>query len=176
MKRVKASTIATLASAILALPAIALGADKNPDADFFKHAAEAGIAEVEAGKLAQDKGSSQAVKDFGAMMVKDHTAAADKLESIAAAENVDLPSTSSVKDMATKAKLEVLTGDTFDKSYIKGQVAAHRQAVALFRKEAASGQDAQAKAFAAATLPTLKAHLKKIDGIAVDAGVTSKAK
>jgi putative membrane protein len=176
MKRVKASTIATLVSSVLILPAIAVGADKNPDADFFKHAAEAGIAEIEAGKLAQDKGSSTAVKDFGAMMVKDHTAAADKLKSVAAAENVDLPMTSSVKDMATKAKLEVLSGDTFDKSYIKGQVSAHRQAVALFRKEAASGQDAQAKAFAAATLPTLKAHLKKIDGIAADAGVTSKAK
>jgi putative membrane protein len=176
MNRFKVSTLATIAASLFAVPVISPAADKNPDADFFKHAAEAGIAEVEAGKLAQDKGSSPAVKDFGAMMVKDHTAAADKLKSIAAAENVDLPSTSSVKDMATKAKLEVLTGDTFDKSYIKGQVTAHRQAVALFRKEAASGQDAQAKAFAAATLPTLKAHLKKIDGIAADAGVTSKAK
>jgi putative membrane protein len=176
MNRVKASTIATVASSILALPVIALGADKNPDADFFKHAAEAGIAEVEAGKLAQDKGSSQAVKDFGAMMVTDHSAANDKLKSIATAENVDLPSSSSVKDMATKAKLEVLSGDTFDKSYIKSQVTAHRQAVALFRKEAASGQDSQAKAFAAATLPALKGHLKKIDGIAAEAGVTSKAK
>jgi putative membrane protein len=77
--------------------------------------------------------------------------------------------------MAAKAKLEVLSGDSFDKSYIKSQVAAHRQAVALFRKEAASGQDAQAKAFAAATLPTLKSHLQKIDGIATEAGVTTKS-
>lgn len=174
MNRAQASTIATLASTILALPLIALGAEKNPDADFFKHAAEANIAEVEAGKLAQDKGNSQAVKDFGAMMVKDHSAATDKLKSIAAGENVDLPGSSGVKNMASKAKLQVLTGDSFDKSYIKNQVAAHRQAVALFRKEAASGRDAQAKAFAAATLPTLKAHQKQIDQIAAGAGVTMK--
>ena len=173
MNRATASIIATLASTILAVPVLALAADKNPDADFFKRAAQAGIAEVEAGKLAQDKGSSQAVKDFGAMMVRDHTAANDKLKSIASSENVDLPSSSGVKNMASKAKLEVLTGDAFDKAYIKNQVAAHRQAVALFRKEAASGQDPQAKAFAAATLPTLKAHLKKIDEIAAHAGVTS---
>jgi putative membrane protein len=175
MNRAKVSTTATIAT-ILAMPMIALAADKSPDADFFKHAAEAGIAEVEAGQLAEQKGSSQAVKDFGAMMVKDHTAANDKLKSIAASENVDLPGKPGVKDMAAKAKLEVLSGDAFDKAYIKNQVGAHQQAVALFRKEAASGQDAQAKAFATATLPTLKSHLKKIDEIAAEAGVTTKSK
>jgi putative membrane protein len=161
---------------IVAVPVIAWGADKNPDADFFKHAAEGGISEVDAGTLAQSKGSSQAVKDFGAMMVKDHTDANAKLKSIASAESVDLPTSSSAKQMASKAKLEVLTGDTFDKSYIKSQVAAHQQTVALFQKEIASGSDAQAKAFATETLPTLKAHLKKIRQIAAEAGVETTKK
>jgi putative membrane protein len=176
MNRAKVSITATLAATILAIPMMALGADKSPDGDFFKHAAEAGIAEVEAGQLAQQKGSSQAVKDFGAMMVKDHSAANDKLKSIAASENVDLPSKPGMKDVAAKVKLEAVSGDAFDKAYIKNQIAAHQQAVALFRKEAASGQDAQAKAFAASTLPTLRSHLKKIDEIAAQAGVTTKSK
>ena len=176
MNRPTASLINMLASTLLAVPVLGLAADKNPDADFFKQAAQAGIAEVEAGQLAQEKGSSEAVKDFGAMMVKDHTAANDKLKSIATGENVDVPSSAGMKDMAAKAKLKIMSGDSFDKAYIKSQVTAHRQAVALFRKEAASGQDAQAKAFAASTLPTLKAHLKKIDGIAAQAGVTVKSK
>jgi len=158
----------------LVVPLLAFGADKSPDGAFFKHAAEGGIAEVEAGQLAQDKGGSQAVKDFGAMMVKDHSAANDKLKAVAAAENITLPTSSSVSQMASKAKLEVLTGDTFDKSYIKGQVKAHEQTVALFKKEIASGTDAQAKAFATDTLPTLRAHLKKIRQIATDAGVAVK--
>jgi putative membrane protein len=170
MKRLDAVTL--VSALMLSLPVISMAAD-NPDAAFFKHAAEGGIAEVEAGTLAQSKGSSQAVKDFGAMMVKDHTAANDKLKSIAAGESVDLPTTSSVKQMASKAKLEVLTGDTFDKSYIKGQIAAHQQTVALFKKEIASGSDPQAKAFATETLPTVRAHLKKIQGIAAAAGVTA---
>jgi putative membrane protein len=76
--------------------------------------------------------------------------------------------------MATKAKLEVLTGDTFDKSYIKGQIAAHQQTAALFRKEIASGTDSRAQAFARETLPTVQAHLKKIRQIAAEAGVTAK--
>jgi putative membrane protein len=159
-----------LALLILAAPIIAMA--DSPDASFYKKAAEGGIAEVEAGNLAQSKGNSPKVKDFGAMMVKDHSAANEKLKTLAATKDVTLPTSSSVGQMATKAKLEVLTGDTFDKSYIKGQVQAHQDTVGLFRKEIASGQDPDAQAFAKATLPTVRSHLKAINAIAADAGVT----
>jgi putative membrane protein len=107
-------------------------------------------------------------------MVKDHTAANEKLQSVAAAESMKLPTTSSAMQMASKAKLEVLSGDTFDKSYIKGQITAHEQTAALFKKEITSGTDAQAQAFAKETLPTVQAHLKKIRAIADKAGITEK--
>jgi putative membrane protein len=158
---------------ILSAPVWALAAS-NPDESFFKHAAEGGMAEVEDGMLAQDKGNSQAVKDFGAMMVKDHSAANDKLQSLAASESVKLPESASITQGAEHDKLKVLSGDTFDKSYIKGQIKAHQQTVALFKKEIASGQDAGAKEFATATLPTIQAHLKSIRQIAATEGVTSK--
>lgn len=162
-----------IAALMLAAPLAAFAAS-NPDAAFYKNAAEAGISEVAAGKLAQDKASSQKVKDFGAMMVSDHSAAGEKLKTLAASKDVTLPSSSSVGQMATKAKLDVLSGETFDKSYIKSQLKAHRQAVALFKKESASGQDPDAKAFATATLPTLRSHLKAVTTLASDAGVSTK--
>jgi putative membrane protein len=162
-----------LALLILTAPLVAAAADV-PDASFYKKAAEGGLFEVDAGNLAQQKGNSQAVKDFGGMMVTDHSAANDKLKALAASKNISLPTSSSVGQMATKTKLDVLSGDTFDKSYIKSQVKAHRQTIALFRKEIASGQDADAKAFATATLPTLRTHLKKINSIAADGGVSFK--
>ncbi len=158
----------------MALPVLAWGADKSPDHDFFKRAAEGGIAEVEAGNLAQSKGGSQAVRDFGAMMVKDHTDANAKLKSVAAGAGEDLPSSPSPMQMASKTKLEVLTGETFDKAYIKNQVTAHEQTVSLFKKEIASGADPQAKAFAKETLPAVQAHLKKIRDIAAQAGVETR--
>jgi putative membrane protein len=160
-------------SILLAAAPLAVLAD-SPDASFYKHAAEGGISEVEAGNLASTKGNSQAVKDFGAMMVKDHSAANDKLKSIASGKGVDLPTSASMSQMATKAKLDVLSGETFDKSYIKSQVKAHRETIALFKKEAATGQDADAKAFATSTLPTLRTHMKEITKIAADAGVSTK--
>jgi putative membrane protein len=166
MKRLVA--VIALASPLLAY------ADSNPDASFYKNAAEGGLFEVDAGNLAASKASSPQVKDFAAMMVKDHSAANDKLKSIAAAKSINLPSSAGVGQMATKAKLDVLSGETFDKSYIKSQIKAHRETVMLFKKEIASGQDADAKAFASATLPTLQSHLKAIDKIATAEGVSTK--
>jgi putative membrane protein len=162
-----------LAFLILGLPLAAFAADANPDASFFKHAAEGGLFEVDAGNLAQQKSNNQQVKDFGAMMVKDHSAANQKLQSIAASKNITLPSSASVGQMATKTKLDVLSGETFDKSYIKSQINAHEQTIALFKKEIAAGQDPDAKAFATDTLPTVRAHLKAIRSIAAANSVSA---
>jgi putative membrane protein len=164
---------ALIASTLFVLPLAAFGAS-DPDASFYKHAAEGGISEVELGTLAQGKAKSQEVKDFAAMMVKDHSAADDKLKAIADSKVVALPNGASLAGIATKAKLEVLSGDTFDKSYIKSQLEAHRQAIALFKKEASTGQDPEAKAFASETLPTLQKHMRAIRSVAASAGITGK--
>ncbi len=167
MKRILAMLVV---AAPLAAAALAFGADSNPDASFYKNAAEGGLFEVKAGNQAEQKANSQKVKDFGAMMVKDHTAANAKLGSIAASNNITLPTSPSVGQMATLTKLDVLTGDAYDKSYMLGQIKAHEETVELFKKEIASGQDANAKAFAAATLPTVEHHLKAARTIASAAG------
>jgi Domain of unknown function (DUF4142) len=82
----------------LAWPLSVLAAD-NPDMSFYRKAAEGGIAEVELGKLAQEKSSTQSVKDFGAMMVKDHSAANRKLQTVAYSKAIKLPTSTSVGQM-----------------------------------------------------------------------------
>jgi len=119
------------------------------------------MAEVELGKLAQEKGSSQSVKDFGAMMVKDHSAANEKLESLAASKNITLPTGPSAASKAEHAKLEALSGAAFDQAYIKAMVKGHEQTAELLKKEMSSGQDEDAKAFAQSILPTVESHLKE---------------
>ena len=157
--------------ALALLATIPSWAAESPDAAFYKNAAEGGFAEVDLGKLAQQKASVQSVKDFGALMVSDHAAANDKLKSIAAAKGQSLPSGPSMGQMATEARLEALSGAAFDKSYIRGMVRDHEEDVKEFEKEVASGQDPDARAFAKATLPTLQVHLKKIQDIAKSQGV-----
>jgi putative membrane protein len=161
---------ATLFALLCSLPLVALAAD-NPDESFYKKAAEAGMAEVEQGHMAQEKGTSQAVKDFGAMMVKDHTMANNKLKTIAVAKNIKLPDGPGMMNKAKEKKADLKSGESFDKDYIKGQIKAHEDTVALLQKEIDSGTDAEAQAFAKETLPKVKAHLDKINQIAASAGV-----
>jgi putative membrane protein len=143
----------------------------SPDSSFFKSAAEGGMSEVELGQLAQQKASNPAVKDFGAMMVKDHTAANDKLKALAASKQVSLPSSPSVMQKASKTKLNMLSGDSFDKSYVKGMIDDHKDDIKEFQKEVSDGKDPEAQAFAVATLPMLQRHLQKIQAIATAAGI-----
>jgi putative membrane protein len=133
------------------------------DASFVKQAAEGGMIEVAKGKLAAQKGSHDAVKQFGQKMVDDHTKAGDELKSIASGKNISLPSDTPKPPMqAVLTKLEKLEGAAFDRAYVDDQIRDHEKTIALFAREAKSGKDAELKAFAEKTLPTLKEHLSMV--------------
>lgn len=129
------------------------------------------MAEVELAKLAQEKGKTQEIKDFAAMMVKDHTAANNKLKQLAAANDVTLPDDTTLMQKATKKKLEVQAANDFDESYIRQQIKAHEDTAALLKKEMSGGDDVDAKRFAHEILPTVEAHLAHISRIAADRGI-----
>ena len=109
----------------------------SPDSSFLKNAAEGGMAEVELGQLAEQKALNPAVKDFGAMMIKDHTAANQKLKALAASEQVSLPDSPSMMQKASKAKLSMLSGDSFDKAYVQAMIDDHKDDIKDFQKEIA---------------------------------------
>lgn len=152
-----------LAVALLAAPAVY--AAESADAAFYKEAAAGGMAEVELGKVAQSKGSSEGVRSFGAQMVTDHTAANMKLKAAAAKSDVKLPTDTDAAHKATKKKLEGLSGAEFDTAYIQSQVMDHQKTVALLEREIASGTDANAKTWAQESLPVVKMHLSMIQGM-----------
>jgi putative membrane protein len=145
----------------LLIPQLALAANGSPDSSFYRSLAEGGMAEVDLGKLASNKAADPSVKDFGAMMVKDHSAANQELKSLAASKNVSLPDGPGVAAQAKKAKLEALSGSTFDKSYL-----ANQSTVTLLQTEISSGKDPDAKAFAQKVLPTVQSHLSAAEKIA----------
>jgi putative membrane protein len=126
---------------------------------FMMRAAESGMAEVEAGKLAAAKAQNAEVKQFGQQMVADHTRANNELKALSGKKNVTLPTDLDPAHKAMAAKLNGLSGAEFDKEYMRGQVEDHERTVALFQAQADNGTDAEAKAFAAKTLPNLKMHL-----------------
>ena len=130
------------------------------DQMFASEAAIAGMAEVELGKMAMTQGSNARVKSFGMMMVTDHTKAGDELKSIAKAKGMTLPTTLDAMHQATRDKLAKLSGAAFDRAYIDAMVTGHQTVATKVMTEANSGADAQLKAFAGKTLPTVQSHLK----------------
>jgi putative membrane protein len=161
-----------LFASLLVLPLGAYAAS-GPDATFYRHAAQRGISEVNLGNLALKKSDDLAVKGFAAQLVKEDMQANDKLRSVAASKNVKLPTKASMAEMATKTKLDVLSGSTFDKSFVKDMVKDQERQLATYRMEARSGHDADAKEFASATVPALKERLAKIRSIADKSGLTA---
>lgn len=135
------------------------------DKDFMTKAAESGMAEVRLSQLAQQKAQSADVKQFGQRMVTDHTKANNELKQIAQKENVTLPTDLSAKHKDLMNKLQNLSGAEFDREYISVMAEDHEKAVNLFQSEAASGDNADVKAFASKTLPTLKEHLQMAQNI-----------
>ncbi|WP_225775061.1 DUF4142 domain-containing protein [Pseudomonas sp. Marseille-Q5115] len=137
--------------------------------DFVDDASAKGIAEIEAGKLAEQKSQSADVKTFAQMMIKDHTAANEKLKGIATAKKLEVASDAELMDKAKKMILDIRE-ESFDKSYANNQVKAHEQTIEIFQKEANEGKDPELKAFAKETLPKLEAHLKAAKELAAKHG------
>jgi putative membrane protein len=126
---------------------------------FASQAAVIGKAEVELGQIALKNSKDEGVRKYAERMVKDHGAADKKLTAIAAKQNMQLPKALDQEHESLKMKLQGMTGEQFDREYVKAMAKGHDKAVALF--ESASQQPAMPadlKQFAASTLPTLEQH------------------
>jgi putative membrane protein len=130
------------------------------DADFLKEAAQAGMTEIEASKLAQTKATQADVKSFASKMIEEHAKAAENLKQLAAQKKVELPDKPSLMQRARLKMLAGADGEKFDQRYAESfGVKAHQKTVDLFKDAAAEAKDADVKAFAQKTLPTLQEHL-----------------
>jgi putative membrane protein len=159
-----AATFAVLAAGT-ALAADAPAKASHADRSFADTAAQAGMAEVEMAKLAQQHAASTDVKSFADRMVADHTKANEQLTTIATAQGIALPTRLSGKDQRELTKLGKLEGAAFDKEYVKSQVGAHHDAVKLFEKESKGGRNDDLRNFAGTTLPTLQDHLSMVTAL-----------
>ena len=130
------------------------------DRKFIAEAASGGMAEVELGKLAQEKAASDQVKQFGARMVEDHGKANDELKQLAQAKGVEVPAAPHKSHHGEMSKLNKLSGADFDRQYMSHMLSDHRKDVADFKKASESAKDGDVKAWAGKTLPTLQEHLK----------------
>jgi putative membrane protein len=130
------------------------------DKKFMMEAAMGGKAEVAMARLALERSSSDAVKQYAQKMIDDHTKAGEELMEVASMKGITLPMEPDAKHKALMAKMQQMSGAEFDSMYIKmAGVKDHEKMEKLFMSESTKGKDADAKGFAAKTLPTVQMHL-----------------
>lgn len=130
------------------------------DRRFIEEAAMGGLAEVELGKLAQIKGASEQVKQFGARMVEDRGPANMELKQLAQIKGLSVPAAPARSHAREMGRLSRLSGPEFDRQYMAYTLSDHRKDVWEFKKAAEAAKDSDVKAFADKTLPTLQEHLR----------------
>jgi putative membrane protein len=140
-------------------------ATENSDSNFAVKASVGNMGEVVMGKLAISNGQSQRVKNFGAMMIHDHTEAGDKLKQIASRKNIILPGILDKEEQKHVDDLQKKSGNDFDKMYMDMMLDDHKDDIKEFQKAGKNCKDADLKNFAISTLPVLEKHLDSAKAI-----------
>jgi putative membrane protein len=156
--------IGAVVASVLPCVAMAQTDQSKGDQAFVNDAARGGEMEVKLGKLAEQDGSSAAVKEFGNRMVKDHTRLNAELSATAKSVGLTVPTKISTEQQAAYDKLAMLKGTKFDSVYIDTMVKDHTKDLAAFQKEANTTKDARLKGTVEAAIPVIEEHLKMAKG------------
>lgn len=142
----------------LPLSAQNTGSAATTDQAFVNLAAQTDMAEAHLGQMAENQGSSQAVKDYAQMLVTDHTNDYNQLTAVAKKAGLTVPTGLDAQHQKMAAQFEKLKGKAFDTRYAHQMVAGHEAAIAAYDKESRDGQNADLKAYAQQDLATLEKH------------------
>ncbi len=164
-----ALTVALIASA--GTVAAHAQAFSDQDKTFLKHAAEDNIAEVKMAELTEKTTKNPEIRMFAEKMVTDHTALLEGIKPVAMKAGVKLPTSPSIAEQAEYAKLKVLTGETYDKSYVKGMVKDHHEDLDKMKQENVATNNPDIKKLTTHAADVIAGHTKMIDGIAGKMGV-----
>src|SRR5215217_1828235 len=119
----------------LACAAPAAWAQNTAGQEFLKKAIEGNLAEIEMGKLAQQKGASDGVRSFGKQLEQDHAAANQKATALAKEMQMTPPTQPNKKQRGDYDRMSKLSGDKFDREFIKHMVADHKKDIKEFQQE-----------------------------------------
>ena len=154
---------ATIKMAILATGAclflfvgVVRAADPPSTADVLDKLHKSNLTEIEAGKLAQDNGHSKATKDYGKMLVSDHTSADNQVRALAKEEKIDLSASTPV--VGSKSLADLTAGPAFDRRFARSMVDDHKKEIAEVTAARDTTTDAKLKTLLTDMLPTLEKH------------------
>ncbi|GAA5044643.1 putative membrane protein [Thermocatellispora tengchongensis] len=167
-------TIVSALAVALFAPAAATAATPTPglsdqDRTFLVQAHQANLFEIAAGEAAQQKGTSQAIRDLGGKLITDHRKLDENVRNVAEQLNVDLPDEPSEAQSEELDRIEGLSGAEFDRAWVTAQIAGHRQTLADGAKQLEQGQSEQVKQLATDAKPVIEEHLQMLQELEQEA-------
>jgi|GEM_PF-2884405 len=152
----------TQTGATTATTATGMGTLQGQDAEFLRRAVEGDRMEIASAQAALGNAQRADTKAAARMLLQDHQASSAKLQQLASRKGWSMPAavTSAEADQARMTS----AGEDFDARFTAEQVRMHREAIALFRQQAASGSDPDLRQFATDQLPHLEHHLEMLQG------------
>jgi putative membrane protein len=151
------AALALCACGIASAQEVALAQD-TPEAKFLTEAVRGDLAEVKLGELAEQNGQSEGVREFGTMLVEDHSKALKRTAELAKDLNVIPPALPSTEQRQKYDALARLSAAEFDRQFAAEMVKGHQEEIAKYEKQAQSG-DSKVAELAEDLLPTLREHL-----------------
>jgi putative membrane protein len=133
---------------------------------FITSAAKINLGEIALGKLAEQKGANPAVRDFGKLMVYDHTKLEDQLQDLAKAKGITLPTQPGAREANLQQQLSNESGAPFDQTYIQHMLSGHKQAITDFENEIEHGTNPAFKSYAESGLPLIQDHIRIAEDVA----------
>lgn len=122
--------------------------------------AQSNLAEIEMGRMAQNKSQSDQVKNFAQQMIDDHSKALTEVQQVAQTRGITLPTELDRAHRAKADKLGAMSGAAFDRAYMsQAGVADHKKNHSMLRMAQSKARDPDVKALAARTLPIVDQHL-----------------
>ncbi len=134
------------------------------DKAFLREAIQGNLAEVDMGRLAQKRSRNEEIKNFGDMLVQDHSEANTRANAVARQIGLNPPTRPSVKQRLSYGYYASLRGNTFDRQFVKHMVDDHKKDIQAYQAQAQSGTGPVAD-YAKQTLPTLEKHLNTAESL-----------
>lgn len=126
------------------------------DKQFILEAADDALFQVNAGQVAASGATQKSVRDYGEQMTTDHTRVGQELQKLAAARQVQLPTTLSDERQQQLDSLAMQTGVGLDTLYLNQMVEIQARVVHMMEIEGTSGNDFELKQWASNRLPTVR--------------------
>ena len=147
----------------------------STDHEFVTKVSQGNRAEIKSSELALTKSHDKRVRMIATMLIHQHGKAEKDLKTVAQLHHVSLPAGTDALHRQEYRMLSRMSGPSFDKSFMKGQVRDHNMTISLFNKELEKGNETHVRSFAAKYLPDIQNHTMMIHNVASNLGISVAA-